>query len=63
MRVLLTIAAILVCAAVVLVMTTYPSFRGEMQAARDRLIAGSKILKTEQGDIEYSVRGEGMPVL
>lgn len=38
MRVLLTIAAILVCAAVVLVMTTYPSFRREMQAARDRLM-------------------------
>ncbi len=63
MRVLLTIAAILVCAVFVFVMTTYRSYRDEMQAVRNRLIAGSKILKTDQGDIEYSVRGEGTPIL
>jgi pimeloyl-ACP methyl ester carboxylesterase len=63
MRVFLLIAVILICAIVVLVMTTYPSYHDAMQAARDRLIAGSHILKTDQGDIEYSVRGDGMPVL
>lgn len=57
------IAAIMVVAAIVLAVTTYPSFRSEMQAARDRLMAGSEILKTDQGEIEYSVRGEGTPVL
>lgn len=63
MRILLIISVILVCATVVLVITTYSSFHREMQAARDRLIAGSSILKTDEGVIEYSVRGEGTPVL
>lgn len=63
MRVLLTIAVILICAVVVLVMTTYPRFNAEMQAARERLLVGSKLLKTDQGEIEYSIRGEGTPVL
>lgn len=34
-----------------------------MRAARDRLSAGSTILKTDHGDVEYSVTGEGAAVL
>jgi hypothetical protein len=34
-----------------------------MHAVRDRLLTGSKILKTDYGDIEFAVRGEGQPVL
>lgn len=63
MRVLLIISVILVCVAVMLVITTYPRFHREMRAVRDHLIADSNILKTYQGDIEYSVKGEGTPVL
>lgn len=63
MKILAIIAVILVCAAIVAVGATYPRYSREMEAARDRLVTGSSILKTDHGDIEYSVRGEGAPVL
>jgi pimeloyl-ACP methyl ester carboxylesterase len=63
MKVLLIIIAVLVCVAIVFFIMTYPSYYREMRGARDRLLAGSKVLKTDQGDIEYSVKGEGTPVL
>jgi pimeloyl-ACP methyl ester carboxylesterase len=49
--------------AVVFIPMTYPRYHREMQAAKARLSAGSEILKTNHGDIEYAVRGEGTPVL
>ena len=63
MKVLLIIAIILSCVAIGLFAMTYPSYHREMQRARDRLSVGSKVLKTNHGDIEYSVKGEGTPVL
>lgn len=48
---------------IVAIASTYPRYRGEMRAARGRLSTGSTILKTDHGDVEYSVRGEGVAVL
>ena len=42
---------------------TYARFRAEISTAREKVLAGSEILKTDRGDIEYSVKGEGPPVL
>lgn len=42
---------------------TYPSFLRDMRVANARLTAGSKILKTGHGDLEYAVQGEGIPIL
>jgi len=63
MKPLLIIVSLLVGMAVLLIALTYPGFHGEMQAVRDRLFADSEILKTDQGVIEYSVKGEGTPIL
>lgn len=46
-----------------LVALTYPRYHREMRSARARLLAGSRILKTDHGDIEYAVQGGGPPVL
>ena len=46
-----------------LAVRTYRRFRHEMGLARERIRAGSEILQTGRGDIEYAVRGEGPPVL
>jgi pimeloyl-ACP methyl ester carboxylesterase len=63
MKSLLITVGILVCMGVLLITLTYPSFHREMRAVRDRLLADSEILKTDQGVIEFSVKGEGAPVL
>lgn len=42
---------------------TYPPYRREMKTVKARLLAGSQILDTSHGQIEYAVRGEGTPVL
>lgn len=63
MKLLLIIVAILVWVAFVLITLTYPSYNSEMRTAPDRLSAGSEILETDRGNIEYSLRGEGTPVL
>ena len=47
----------------VLAVHTYRRFRHAMGVARERIRAGSEILKTDRGDIEYAVRGDGPPVL
>ena len=41
----------------------YVRFRTEISGAREKTLAGSEILKTAHGDIEYAVKGEGPPVL
>jgi len=41
----------------------YARFRTEISGAREKALAGSEILKTAHGDIEYAVKGEGPPVL
>ncbi len=42
---------------------SYRAYRRAMSDAQKRLPAGSKILSTDKGDIEYAVQGEGTPVL
>jgi len=42
---------------------TYFRFRAEISETRERVLAGSELLKTDHGDIEYAVKGEGPPVL
>lgn len=47
----------------ILIMLTYPGYYRAMQTARGRLLSNSEILETTQGLIEYSVKGQGIPVL
>lgn len=49
--------------AAVLIALTYPRCHREMKAARARLLAGSTVLKTDHGDVEYAIEGDGPPVL
>ena len=42
---------------------TYLRCYREMRAAKSRLLAGSTVLKTGHGEIEYAVEGEGTPLL
>ena len=48
---------------VVVTMPTYLRFHNEMNIAKERLLAGSKIIQTNHGLIEYADSGEGYPVL
>ena len=52
--------ALLLVAGIVFV---YVRFRAEISAIRQKVLAGSQLLKTDYGDIEYVVRGTGPPVL
>lgn len=63
MKLLLIIAVILACIIIAIVVLTYPEYNRAMRQAKERLLAGSKILKTAYGDIEYAVQGEGPAVL
>jgi len=62
-NILLIILAFLICSAIILIALTYPNYHETMAEAEKQLLAGSTILKTEYGDIEYTVEGEGTPVL
>jgi pimeloyl-ACP methyl ester carboxylesterase len=55
--------AVIAGAGVAAVFLTYPRYRREMGAAKARVPAGSTILRTAHGDIEYAIEGEGAPVL
>src|SRR3974377_413841 len=59
---LLIFVAVLIGAAV-FIAVTYTRFHREAQVSRDRLLAGSEMLKTDHSDIEYAVQGDGTPVL
>ncbi len=59
----LIIFACLICTTAIVIALTYPSYHDTMEEAQKRLLANSNILKTEYGDIEYAVKGEGKPVL
>ena len=56
-----TIAVVLLLLSVFAI--TYARFRAEISEAKEKVLAGSEILKTDHGDIEYAVKGEGPPVL
>lgn len=57
----LTISVVLLLLSVFAI--TYTRFRAEISGVREKVLAGSEILKTDHGDIEYTVKGEGPPVL
>lgn len=63
MKTLWLILIVLVAIAVLILALTYPGYQSEMQAARDRLLLNSEIMHTDLGDIEYSMKGEGSPIL
>jgi len=42
---------------------TYRVYASELQVIRDRLTAGSQVVQTQYGPIEYRMWGEGPPVL
>lgn len=62
-NILLIILAFLICSAIILIALTYPNYHDTMTEAEEQLLADSTILKTEYGDIEYTVEGEGTPIL
>jgi pimeloyl-ACP methyl ester carboxylesterase len=63
MKVLLIIIGLLVITAILFILFTYSNYHKEMGTIQKRLTIDSKIFKTEYGDIEYAVRGDGVPVL
>lgn len=46
-----------------LVLATYPRYRAEMRDTRAEIAAGSRIVPTSAGPIEYAETGNGPPVL
>jgi len=57
------IVIILVVTAVVFVALTCPRYQHDMHEARERLLAGSQVIQTNSGPIEYATAGDGYPVL
>jgi pimeloyl-ACP methyl ester carboxylesterase len=57
--------ALVAAAVVVLVVTSAISsaFQTNMADARQKVLSGSSVLPTDDGEIEYAVQGEGPPVL
>ncbi len=47
----------------VILIVTYPSYRSDIRAARERVMSGSQVIETKCGPIEYATMGEGPPVL
>jgi pimeloyl-ACP methyl ester carboxylesterase len=47
----------------ILFLSFYFQYRGEIAAARQRVLDGSSVLSTEYGEIEYAVEGKGPAVL
>ena len=45
------------------VAVTYPAFRSAMSKARAELAAGSQVVSTRAGPIEYAEEGHGPPIL
>lgn len=44
-------------------MLNYPRYQHDIHAARERLLAGSQVIQTNSGPIEYATIGDGYPVL
>lgn len=57
------IVIILVVTALVFVALTYSRYQHDMHEARERLLAGSQVIQTKSGPIEYATVGHGYPVL
>ena len=54
--------AVLACLALALA-SVYLAYARDVRATRDRLSAGSRIVVTSHGPVEYAVRGVGPPIL
>lgn len=48
---------------IVFMTITYLRFQNDMRSARARVVAGSEIIETASGPIEYAIAGDGLPVL
>jgi pimeloyl-ACP methyl ester carboxylesterase len=59
----LWVGTLFALAAAAAVLPVYASYRSEMRAAKERVAAGSQIIHTNCGPIEYATLGEGAPVL
>ena len=60
MRYVLAVAAIIILS---LALGLFYQYRTEISAINQRVLSGSEVLHTDHGDIEYTVRGEGRPIL
>ena len=63
MNLFLIIVAAAAGLAVAFVAVNYPRYHREMRAAESRILAGSQLLRTSHGEIEFAVQGSGPPVL
>jgi len=59
----LWLGAILAAAATVAFLAIYASYNSVVGAAGERVLAGSKVIETARGPIEYTTYGQGSPVL
>jgi 2-hydroxy-6-oxonona-2,4-dienedioate hydrolase len=59
----LWVGVVLATAATVAFLAIYASYNSEVGAARERVLAGSKVIETARGPIEYTTYGQGPPVL
>lgn len=59
----LWVGVVLAAAATVAFLAIYASYNSEVGAARERVLAGSKVIETARGPIEYTTYGQGSPVL
>lgn len=57
------VVVVIICLIALPVAITYPGFKRDMRAAHDQLSKDSKILRTDQYTIEYTVKGDGVPML
>ena len=57
------VALMVVGGLVVAIGAAYLAHARDMRAIRDRLMAGSQVVRTRHGSLEYTVLGEGPPVL
>lgn len=59
----LWVGVILASAAIVAFLAIYAVYNSEVGAARERVLAGSKVIESAMGPIEYTIYGQGPPVL
>lgn len=59
----LWVGVILAAASTVSFLVIYAVYNSEVGAARERVLAGSKVIETARGPIEYTTYGQGPPVL
>ncbi|KAB2951070.1 alpha/beta hydrolase [Heliorestis acidaminivorans] len=63
MKVITKIFLMIGTAMLILFIILYIQYRNDINHAHQRVLAGSELLLTNEGEIEYAVEGEGTPVL